>query len=294
MSDELLNKYNRLRYENHSPEKEDFIDFIYENTELEAPEADIDAAWDTVSSKVNGTQKRSKTWMKIAASVVLILGACLFIWQISSPSELRIVASNEKVNVSFPDGSKGILNKNSTFSFPKEFKDVRLVEFSGEAFFDIKKSKKPFIIKTGDIEVKVLGTAFNLINSDSEVELYVTRGLVAFEKDGEQTNVPAGLKATFNKEKGDIQISKNPSVNITSWMNGTFVFEDTPLTNALKDLSRYYNFDYKLQNSKIGNCRITATFNKQSLSDIIITIESILDIKIESKDKQLKISGKGC
>lgn len=294
MPKDLLERYNHLRYDSQSSAKDDFVDFLYQHSATEAPDVDVERAWNRFE-KTLVSPKKSFLWLKIAASVVLLLGAGLFLWNMSTKvDQLTISSTNEKLNVTFPDGSTGMLNRHSSFVFPEKFGETRTISFEGEAYFDIIKSNKPFIIKTGDVEVKVLGTAFNLINTANSVELFVERGLVAFEKAGRQTKVHPGLKAVFSKEDDSVAIIENPSRNIMSWRSGIFEFDNTPLLMALQDLSKYYGFEFKLQNEKLGNCKITATFENRSLRDVIATIESILDVKISSNNNTVKISGKGC
>ena len=290
-----LERYNHLRRNGNSSPKDEFIDFLYEQTNISAPEINVDDAWNRLNERIYQSKRPSYGWLKIAASVALLIGAVFFIWNLANtPEQLTISSNNEKISVTFPDGSIGVLNRNSSFSFPEKFGDIRLVSFEGEAYFDIRKSKKPFIIKTGQVDVAVLGTAFNLTNTGEFVELYVDRGLVAFVNEDKQTQVKAGLKAVFDKTSGFVEITENPSPNIMSWRNGIFKFDDTPLKQALKELSDYYQFEFKFQNDQVGKCKITATFDQSSLSDVINTIESILDVKIMRKESLIKISGKGC
>ena len=299
-----LDRYNRLRYHNGFSTRDEFIDFLYEKSEITVPEVDENAAWDRIVSALKSPSKRvdrpSKTkkinrWLKVAAAVIFVLGAGFFAQQfVLSPKDLTISSKDNKINVTFPDGSKGVLNKHSTFVFREKFGEIRLVRLIGEGYFDVRKSQKPFVVNVGDVQVKVIGTAFNLINIGENIQLYVERGVVAFEKDGVQTKVPAGLKAVFNKINKKIVIEESPPGNIMSWRDGVFEFEDVPLKAALPKLASFYNFNFKFQNNKIGECKITASFNKQPLSEVISTLESILDIKFTRKGNLITLSGRGC
>ncbi len=295
MPKELIERYNHLNY-NDQPEGADgFVDFLYENSNIQAPEVDVDRAWSSFEKQlVAPTKTKSYTWLKVAASVVVLVGVAFYLWTSSAPEELNIATIDEKMNVTFPDGSTGILNKNSSFTFLEKFGDERYVTFTGEAYFDIKKSSKPFVINAGNVEVRVLGTAFNLVKSDSEVELYVERGLVAFEKDGESTKVKAGLKAVFDKSTGEVSIIENPSVNITSWNTGILEFNDTPMTQVAEDLQEFYNTEVAFDNTRIGNCHLTITFEKTPLSQVARDLESVLGVSVDVQENRIVISGEGC
>lgn len=290
-----LEVYNHLNYQEQPSEtKDEFVEFLFQHTELDAPEIDENKAWDRLNQKIHNPNK-GFAWMKIAAAVAIlaILSISVYLYN-PAPNQVYVSSADEKVNVVFPDGSMGILNKNSSFTYPEEFGDQRNVSFKGEAYFDIKKSTKPFIIDVNGVDVKVLGTAFNLITTESQVTLYVDRGLVAFEKEGQQTQVPAGNEAIFDRKSASVTFNERPSENIMSWRNGVFNFDKTPLSTALDQLGEYYNVEFELSNEKLQNCRLTVTFNKQPLSVVLKTIGTALDVKTSRKNNTVKISGKGC
>lgn len=290
-----LKVYNHLNYnEGPSSEKDGFVEFLFQHSEVNAPDVDENLAWNKLNQKIH-TSNQSFSWMKIAATVAIlaVLSVTVYLYN-PSPSLIQVASLNEKINVTFPDGSVGILNANSSFSYPERFGDERNVSFTGEAYFDIKKSNKPFIIDVNGVDVRVLGTAFNLITSENEVKLYVDRGLVAFEKEGKQTQVPAGREAIFNRATASVEVMESPSKNIMSWRNGIFNFNNTPLREALSELSEYYDVEFELSSDDLHQCRVSATFNKQPLSEVLKTISSILKVKTSVKDNTVKISGQGC
>lgn len=290
-----LKVYNHLNYQEQPSERDDdFVEFLFQNTEMEAPEIDENKAWENLNQKIHNPNK-GFVWMKVAAAVAIlaILSISVYLYN-PTPTQLHVASTDQKVSVTFPDGSFGILNANSSFTYPEKFGDQRNVSFTGEAYFDIQKSKKPFIIDVNGVDVRVLGTAFNLITTENEVKLYVDRGLVAFEKEGEQTQVPAGKEAIFDRKTSAVSVSDVPSENIMSWRSGVFNFDKTPLKVALNELSEYYNVDFELSNDKLQNCRLTVTFNKAPLNKVLKTISTALGVKTSRKNDTVKISGQGC
>ena len=290
-----IKRYNHLRYKGGSSEEQGFVDFLYENTEASAPDVSVDDAWASLQAKIDSGKSKSNSWLRIAASVTILLGVSIFVWTLSTtPDQVNIASLEEKMNVTFPDGSSGILNTHSSFSFSEKFGDERVVSFEGEAYFDIKKSEKPFLIEMGGVTVKVLGTAFNLNTSDEEVELVVERGLVAFVKNEEQTQVAAGLKAVFNKADNSVSITENPSSNVATWIDGKFEFDDTPFAVITQDLESYYEVSFQVQNDRINSCKATVDFNKRPLSEVLETLEQMLGLEIEEVQGKIIVSGKGC
>lgn len=295
MPEELTERYNHLHYKSEASGEKGFIDFLYENTDSDAPEVDVDDAWKSFEKSLVKRNEKSNVWLKVAASVALLIGVCYFIWGVySTPEQIHVATTSERMNVTFPDGSLGVLNENSSFTFDEEFGDERLVTFTGEAYFDVKKSSRPFIINTGTVKVHVLGTAFNLEKTEKGVELFVERGLVAFDDGKKQTKVQAGLKAVFNESTKEVLISDAHSKNILSWKDGILTFDDTPLSEAIRDIEEYYEVRFKLQNNQLADCRITATFDKNSLAEVLSVLESVLDIKSTRKEELIQLSGKGC
>lgn len=291
-----LERYNHLRYNERTSEEKGFTDFLFENTETSAPEIDVDIAWNSFQTKIEKESKtKSNSWMRVAASITVLIGVSFFIWKVSTKvDQVMISTLDERMNITFPDGSTGVLNANSSFSFPEKFGDERLVSFEGEAFFDIKKSDKSFIIDVNGVEVRVLGTAFNLVSSTNEVELFVERGLVAFNKEGKQTRVAAGLKAIFNKANGEVIITENPSSNTTSWVDGKLDFNSASFADVISDIEEHYDVTFEVSNANINKCTFTGSFEKRSLSEVIETIEEILDIQMSKVDDVIKVSGTGC
>ena len=88
---ELIEKYNYLHQKNTKSEQSDFMDFLYENTEINVPEVDVDAAWNTLHNRIAATQKKNYSWLRIAASIVVLVGVSLFVWQVSAMVALFIL-----------------------------------------------------------------------------------------------------------------------------------------------------------------------------------------------------------
>ncbi|MDE0472364.1 MAG: DUF4974 domain-containing protein [Ekhidna sp.] len=291
-----LRKYNHLIYGHYEVEVSDnFVEFLVKNSEFKAPEINEEKAWSKLKRSITPPVRQNSSWLKIAACIALLVGiGYLLVDFNTSPDQRHISSNSQKLAVEFPDGSKGILNKLSSFSFPEKFGSERRVSFSGEAYFDVQKSEKLFIIEANGVEVKVLGTAFNLATDESSVSLYVDKGLVAFSKNGIETEIAAGLEAVFDKATDEVTISEVPTANIMSWRDGLFKFNNTPLHEAAKNLSEYYEVNFQLSHPELSSCRITATIDQNSLDEVLSLLEKILDVKVEKENRSVRISGQGC
>jgi transmembrane sensor len=142
-----------------------------------------------------------QTFGKIIPSVILslILSAC------SGPTKVSTNDSYEVVE--FPDGSVAYLNKNSSVSYDPEFNE-RIVEQSGEVFFEVTKSDAPFIVKTVVGEVKVLGTEFDVKADDAQLTVEVESGSVEIQANKLLKKISKGQKALFKEIDNDIQVTR--------------------------------------------------------------------------------------
>ncbi|MCP4460674.1 MAG: DUF4974 domain-containing protein [Cytophagales bacterium] len=298
MSDQMLENYNQNRYKDGKSGDQE-IDWLYTVTSAEAPEVDVDMAWEKVSGKIaqKSTEKITNTFpfLRIAASVTL-LAICVFVFRgyfNGSPDLLVRNATNGKSEVVFPDGSRAVLNINSQVKFLEEFGEIREVQFSGEAYFDIKKSTKQFVIKMGDIDVRVLGTAFNLSTNQNSIKIFVDHGLVSLGSKDKKVKVAEGELGIFDYQTSELIVDTTPPANMMSWRNGTFTFHETTLDEATFELAEYYGVTFEVPD-KLKNCKITATFDNAPLKEVLNVLEAILSVRIEQDNSKVKIEGKGC
>ena len=293
----MLEKYNQNRYagiKSGDPE----IDWLFAITSTEAPESNLDLAWKKTSGKIQhrpASHKRKFSSLSIAASVAL-LAACIYIFNgyFETTPELVLVQSGDsKSAVLFPDGSTAELNIESEVKFLEEFGDTREVQFSGEAYFDIKKSEKPFLIKMEDVDVRVLGTAFNLITDKNEIRVLVDRGSVAMETMNKQVEIAKGELGVFNLNTLEISIDTSPPSNVFSWRDGKFSFRETSLESATKELADFYEVTFDVSET-VRNCKITVNFDNDELKEVLNVLEAILGVSIQQDNSIVKIKGKGC
>src|SRR5664280_1250499 len=227
-------------------------------------EIDIDRAWKSLNSRLikNGHNSIERpvrispfrtTLFRIAAAALLLISMGTTAIFINNPGILSkkdtVVALNEQKNVliSLPDGSKVYLNRNSTFTYRKNFgKHRRDVYLSGEAFFEIAPdASKPFIIDAGNAKVKVVGTSFNVItnNSESAVEVFVKTGkvLVSDNSGSQSIQLDPGFVGTVNSKAAAKVLNTNP--NYLSWNTGYLDYSGQKLSVVFKDLKRVYDMD---------------------------------------------------
>ena len=249
---------------------------------------DVERAWQNVSAKISQAAKDPgetrmipfrQTLLRIAAvAIVLVcIGTGTFYLLNSGifSEQVAFATGNDQKNllVELSDGSKIYLNRNSEFSYRKDFgRKNRNVKLTGEAFFNIAAdASKPFIIDAGDAMIRVVGTSFNVItsNADSAVEVYVKTGkvVVSDTNNSRSIELDPGYVGKIDKEKADKALNNDP--NYLSWNTGLLVYNGQTLDVVFKDLKRVYNMDIVTEDKSILENRWTSPIDNQSQETII-------------------------
>lgn len=146
--------------------------------------------------------------------------------------------------VNLPDGSKVILNAASSLKYPLRFTGKnREVELTGEAYFEISKDKtKPFMVKTPNQQVEVLGTHFNINAYEDEIKTHTTlvEGSVKISASGNQKILSPGYQSILDENKL-LTIRQADLLEVTAWKEGNFEFVNAPIETIMKQVTRWYD-----------------------------------------------------
>ncbi len=144
------------------------------------------------------------------------------------------------------DGTKVWLNSASSLRFPTSFGDERIVELTGEAYFEVARhASKPFKVKVNDTEVKVLGTHFNIMAYPDEKAINTTllEGSVSINKQKETVLLRPGQQAQI-KNDGTIGVIRNADVEqAIAWKNGVFNFNGSDIETTMRQIARWYDIE---------------------------------------------------
>jgi len=243
-------------------------------------------------AKVQGQIQKGKktislmnTLSRIAAILfipLLLASAWLFFNpQKTSPSQFAFQEITSppgtRSQVVLPDGSKVWLNAESTIKFSIPFQEEsRDIDLQGEAFFDVAKNpEQPFIVQSGNVKVKVLGTRFNYkaFAEDKNIEVVLEEGQVALSlkrNSGTQEAIMhPGDRAVIEKESGKATIGNENINKYIAWHSGKLVFDNTPMSEVAQLLERWYGIEVTVQDPEIMNYRFTTTFENESLFQVI-------------------------
>jgi len=209
-----------------------------------------------------------------------------------------VVPKGARIHFVLPDSSQGWLNSESTLRYPLAFHGKnRTVFLTGEGYFEVKKHKqKPFIVKTGNMEVEALGTKFdvNAYREDEEMEVTLISGKVRISGEmqrgdtrpltvlepGQQAQI---RKVDFRFHKTNVQDAEG----YVAWKDGKLIFRNDPMDQVVKKLGRWYNVKFLLQERSLKDYRYHATFQYESLDEVLklIKLTSPVDYRIVKRKK---------
>lgn len=249
-----------------------------------------------------------------AASIILIVAAAWFFLLRNGPATTDASPENQKPaytaqngvrkQVELPDGTKVWLNSGSDLYFINDFTGAsREVKLEGEAFFDVvKNAARPFIVHAGDIDVKVLGTAFNVkaYPADGNVETTLYRGLVNITKANDKTFQPIMLypnqKITVPRhriaDEGDkivttssastikksIAIQQIDSTRVeplrieTAWMYNRLEFKGDSFAELALKMERWYNVKISFTDESVKQLNFTGSFEKENVEQALLAL----------------------
>ncbi len=240
-------------------------------------------------------------WKAAAAVVVLMVSSFLLYSYFSKPSEIVVTANAGNIEQVLPDGSVVSLHAGSQITYPEKFTaNSRNVELKGEAYFKVSHDKtRPFIVASGDARVEVLGTEFN-VNTKSpagNMEVVLTSGKISIyyrEKPKDNVLLSPGEKAELIADQRFIRKTENSDPNYMAWKTRVLVFDNETLGQVIKTLQNVYQTPVMLSDQKLSNCRVTASFNEQSLESVLEVLKKTLDLQVKIDGKNINISGNGC
>src|SRR6218665_57589 len=189
------------------------------------------------------------------------------------------------------DGTKVWLNSQSQLKFPNHFTNgkVRNVELVyGEAYFEVSPSTKHngshFMVQAKGQQIEVLGTHFNIKAYNDESFLYATlvEGSIALRNKKSHELLKPNQQSIVRLNDDSIETKAVNAQKVTSWKEGVFNFENLPLEDIMKVLSRWYDVEIAFSDSSIKNMKFNGVLRKsQNINDILFTIKTLNNIEYE-------------
>ena len=215
--------------------------------------------------------------------------------EVTSPKQVEQTLSNGYCVVSTPaatttlvtlsDGTKVMLNANSTLEYPASFDDaeVREVRLKGEAHFEVTKNPhRPFVVKAGEMQTQVLGTIFDVKAYRKDApKVTLMEGKVKVSNADTEVEMRPGQTATLQADK--IVVSKASS-SASDWLEGDFDMDQVTLAEAMSDIGAWYNKTVVFQSQANMDKLIHFRFSRRaSLQEIITALNEmgVAKVRIE-------------
>lgn len=198
-----------------------------------------------------------------------------------------VIPKGNAYELELADGTHVWLNAESELSYPTRFAgEMREVRLKGEAFFDVAKNPDcPFVVRTDEVAVQVLGTSFNVSAYQSEQMARVTLvgGSVAVKANGgEEFRIAPSEQFCYNKESRKSGIRVVDTDLYTSWVKGEYIFKDAALEEIFNKLLHWYDFTVRYQNEQLKDKRFSLVIDRKiSLEQLLELISFTSDVKLE-------------
>lgn len=215
--------------------------------------------------------------------------------QIAAEEMIVSTSRGERASVILPDGTTVSLNSNSGLSyFPKTYnKSERKIKFDGEGYFQVCKNQEvPFIIDAQGLQVKVLGTTFNLLvrKHHKTAELALEEGSVWFGATKSRKNVilRPEQRAILDQSTGNIRvIEENDIQRISAWKRGNIVFRNTAFPEVIRTIEENYNVTIKIAGNHCPTDSFTGTLPLANLNEVLEVIEKSYHLKAQIRGKEI-------
>jgi transmembrane sensor len=217
-------------------------------------------------------------WILSRNSVDALVKSATIPNEVMADSHLQehVTPKGERSVITLADGTQVWINADSRLEYSHDFLtgSTRDVYLQGEAYFDVTSDKsRPFIVHVQGVDIKVLGTSFNVkgYHGEHKIEATLVHGKISLSgASSDNVTLAANQRAVFLTEKKKLSVENNVETDTyTSWRKGVLVFDDQPLYEILPILERTFNVTIHTEQATSLDCRFTAKINNMSLAEVL-------------------------
>jgi hypothetical protein len=209
-----------------------------------------------------------------------------------------MVPHGKKFQVILSDGSQVYLNSGSSLKYPVEFikGQKREVFLKGEGYFKISKNKEDaFIVNANKIQTKVYGTEFNISSYENEENINIVLvegsiGVLNTAIENKENKLKPNQIASYSKENTKIKIDKVEVDSHIAWVDNILLFKNEKFSIILKKLERHYGVVFIYDEKNFKDERLTGRLETESITDVLSTMNKILDFKFIKTKNQITIN----
>lgn len=310
-----------MRWMENSPENKKYfegITFVHDKAVASHPYIKVDStkAWEKVRDQMKAkpaVAPEPKTvslpiyktgWFRIAASFILIAGLSFFLYYNINNStrkfnQITISSTDDVMEQTIDPNTQVVLNRNSRISYPSKIRGKKKeLTLTGEAFIEVTHSPDTqLIVKAEETFIRDIGTSFNVkaYPESNTVEVYVESGEVIFyTATNPGISIKQGETGVFNKAEKTFSKKAEEDINVIVYKTKLFVFRNTKLGDALREINAVYQETITLENPDLANCTITVTFDKENTSAIAEIIAETLGLQAAKAANGYVLKGDRC
>jgi ferric-dicitrate binding protein FerR (iron transport regulator) len=285
--------------------------------------------------------RRKKSWLAGIAALLVLLTCCIFLFtgkrsvyvKSPQPAEVIVAQKGSRSQSRLPDGTVVWLNAGSSISYEENFSGpVREVKLEGEAYFDVARNvNKPFIVRAGSIDIRVLGTSFNVKSypSDKTVETTLIHGLVQVTGTHDSVHAPVLLHpneklvvAKKNRTNAGNQLSSSDAINTvaadtaavipltdfkimhlpdkqggannwveTAWLYNRLAFRGDSFEELAPKLERWYNISIVFDDEKVKALNFNGSFENETVEQAFTALSAAVPFHFRISGRRVEVSG---
>lgn len=225
-------------------------------------------------------RRQQVAWRAVAAAALVLLGlGIVHLWWTRAPLRVLEFATGpaEMVTATLSDGSLVRLGPNSRLRFVPS-RDRRTVSVDGQAFFAVSEdARRPFVVNTRIGAATVLGTRFDVRVDADKLRLIVVEGTVRVAASDVAVEVQDGEMGSVRQGGTPTVIPVDDVYSYLSWMDGTVVFQSTPLEEAIEEIERRFDRPIELADTTLGYRQVTAWFTNRPFEEIVNTLCRVVE-----------------
>lgn len=266
-------------------------------------ELEVDIALDRLRMRIlneyermgRKTRRSLDRWYQAAAVLLVLFG--LYFWVNVGQTEPNLIVQNQLITAkgskgkfTLPDGTVVWLNSESRLMYADQFADgKRTVDLTGGAYFEVVRDvKKPFVVKTGDIDVEVLGTSFNISSYPfkDNVETALLNGSVKISGKAVKSQIILKPDEVFEwKKDGNLSLVKATKASLyADWIKDRLVFDNTRLSDIIISMEGWYNIDIECPEKFAQTTWVSFTIRQENIDEILQAMSIIIPIKYKIKN----------
>ena len=254
-------------------------------------EPEIDSAWKGLQHKTGLYNSRGNSWL-LAASLAGLVIVALAAWFLLAEPPKEVVYNTpfgKTGSWQLPDGSTLTLNANSTVTYRmrEEPEPVREILLDGEAYFEVVHLKResivPFVVKTPDLAIRVLGTEFNVNTRRGRTRVVLDAGKVQLQLPVETTamTMKPGELVEYVSRENEIRKENVDTEIFTSWRKNLMKFDDTPLSKVALLIEDNYGVNVTFEAPDLKEIRVTGEVSDENLETLLLALSKLFGLDVE-------------